>query len=234
VDGKWLIERVEFRNQFGLSTDNHGRLYHGQQNTLMRADVFNPGFFLRNANLNLKMSQLATEFNVTQDHCFNVKTCEQAVFPVRRSRDIRDGYLESKGPDIDEDGFAIRCTAACGHHFYRGNHFGQEMNAFVVDPGMHFVKAIKIHREEGIPYGKHVFTDQEIVASPDTRFRPVDLQTAPDGSLYIADMYHGINQHKVFMSAHLKAFILKHHLEQPTGLGRISRLSSKENDLSLI
>jgi len=232
VDGKWLIERTEFRNQFGISTDNHGRLYHGQQNTLMRAEMFSPSFFLRNANLNLKMSQLATEYNVIQDHCFNIKSCEQAVFPVRRSRDIRDGYLTAKDCDIDKDGFAFRCTSACGQHYYRGGHFGKEMNAFVADPGMHFVKAMKITREEGIPYGKNVYTDQEIIASPDTRFRPVDLQTAPDGSLYIADMYHGINQHKVFMSAHLKAFILKHNLEQPMGLGRIYRLTAEDRKLT--
>jgi putative membrane-bound dehydrogenase-like protein len=232
VDGKWLKERTEFRNQFGLSTDNHGRLYHGQQNTLMRAEMFSPNFFLRNSNLNLKMSQLATEYNVIQDHCFNIKTCDQAVFPVRRSRDIRDGYLAAKDCDIDKDGFALRCTSACGHHYYRGSHFGKEMNAFVADPGMHFVKAMKITRTEGIPYGKNVYTDQEIIASPDTRFRPVDLQTAPDGSLYIADMYHGINQHHVFMSAHLKTFIQKHNLEQPMGLGRIYRLSSKTNKLA--
>lgn len=232
VDGKWLKERTEFRNQFGLSTDNHGRLYHGQQNTLMRAEMFSPNFFLRNVNLNLKMSQLASEYNVIQDNCFNIKACEQAVFPVRRSRDIRDGYLESKGCDVDKDGFAFRCTSACGHHYYRGGHFGEGINAFVADPGMHFVKAMKIQRKEGIPYGKNVYADQEIVASPDTRFRPVDLQTAPDGSLYIADMYHGINQHHVFMSTHLKAFIEKNNLEQPMGLGRIYRLASKTNKLA--
>lgn len=232
VDGKWLKERTEFRNQFGLSTDNHGRLYHGQQNTLVRAEMFSPNFFLRNSNLNLKMSQLATEYNLIQDHCFNIKACEQAVYPVRRSRDIRDGYLTAKDCDIDKDGFAFRCTSACGQHYYRGSHFGKGINAFVADPGMHFVKAIKITREEGIPYGKNVYTDQEIVASPDTRFRPVDLQTAPDGSLYIADMYHGINQHHVFMSKHLKAFIEKNNLEQPMGLGRIYRLASNTNKLA--
>ncbi len=226
VDGKWLIERTEFRGQYGLSTDNHGRLYHGQQNTLLRAEIFSPNFFLRNANLNLRMSQLATEYNLIQDHCFNIKACEQAVFPVRRSRDIRDGYLEAKDCDIDENGFAIRCTAACSHFYYRGDHFGKGINAFVADPGMHFIKAIKVRREEGIPFGKNVYADQEILASPDTRFRPVDLQSAPDGSLYVADMYHGISQHRFFMSAHLKTFIEKNDLETPTGLGRIYRLAA--------
>lgn len=228
VDGKWLIERTEFRGQFGMSTDNHGRLYHGQQNTLMRAEIFSPNFFLRNANLNLRMSQLATEYNRIQPNCFNIKACEQAVFPVRRSRDIRDGYHYAVDCDIDEDGFAFRCTAACGHFYYRGNQFGEGVNAFVADPGMHFVKAMKIRREEGIPFGRNVYDDQEILASPDTRFRPVDLQSAPDGSLYIADMYHGINQHRFFMSSPLRAFIEKHGLETPPDLGRIYRLSSKD------
>lgn len=228
VDGRWLIEKTEFRGQFGMSADNHGRLYHGQQNTLMRAEVFSPNFFLGNANLNLRMSQLATEYNEIQPNCFNIKACERPVFPVRRSRDIRDGYHEALDCDIDEEGFAFRCTSACGHFFYRGNQFGEGVNAFVADPGMHFVKAIKIRREEGIPFGKNVYADQEIVASPDTRFRPVDLQSAPDGSLYIADMYHGINQHRFFMSAHLRAFIEKNNLETPPDLGRIYRLSAKE------
>jgi len=232
VDDKWLVERTEFRGQYGMSTDNHGRLYHGQQNTLLRAEIFSPNFFLRNANLELRMLQLATEYNVIQDHCFNIKACEQAVFPVRRSRDIRDGYLEAKDCDIDEDGFAFRCTAACGQYYYRGDHFGKGINAFVADPGMHFVKAIKVRREEGIPFGKNVYADQEILASPDTRFRPVDVQSAPDGSLYIADMYHGISQHRVFMSAHLKAFIKKNDLEEPMGLGRIYRLTAKERKLA--
>lgn len=227
VNGKWLIERTEFRGQFGISADNHGRLYHGQQNTLMRAEVFSPNFFLRNANLDLRMSQLATEYNQIQPNCFNIKSCEQPVFPVRRSRDIRDGYHEAVDCDIDEDGFAFRCTAACGQFYYRGNQFGEGVNAFVADPGMHFVKAISIRREEGIPFGNNVYSDQEIVASPDTRFRPVDLQSAPDGSLFIADMYHGINQHRFFMSPHLRAFIEKHGLETQPELGRIYRLSSK-------
>ncbi len=230
VDGEWLIERTEFRGQFGMSADNHGRLYHGQQNTLMRAEVFSPNFFLRNANLDLRMSQLATEYNEIQPNCFNIKSCEQPVFPVRRSRDIRDGYHEALDCDIDEDGFAFRCTSACGHFFYRGNQFGEGVNAFVADPGMHFVKAIKIQREKGIPFGKNVYADQEIVASPDTRFRPVDLQSAPDGSLFIADMYHGINQHRFFMSAHLRAFIEKNNLETPPDLGRIYRLSAKDEE----
>ena len=37
----------------------------------------------------------------------------------------------------------------------------------------------------------------EILTSTDERFRPVNLYTAPDGTVYILDMYHGILQHRV-------------------------------------
>lgn len=228
VAGKWLIEKTEYRGQFGLSADNHGRLYHGQQNTLLRAEVFPPNFFLRNPNLNLRMVQLATKSNVIQDNCFNIKVSEQAVYPVRKTKDIRDGYIESKDADIDAKGYAKRCTSACSHFYYRDDLFPERFSAFVVDPAMHFVKVVTIDRKNGIPFGKNAFQKEEIVASPDTRFRPVDVQSAPDGTLYIADMYHGVLQHRFFMNNHLRKFIKKNNLEAPEGLGRIYRLSLKD------
>lgn len=234
VGGKWLIEKSEYRGQFGLSADNHGRLYHGQQNTLLRAEIFSPNFFLRNPQLNLRVSQLATKFNIFQKNCFNIKACEEAVFPVRQSRDIRDGYLESKDNDIYPSGLAKRCTSACSHFYYRDDYFPKNFNVFVADPALHLVKVLTINRKDGIPSGKNTFTKEEIVASPDTRFRPVDVQSAPDGTIYIADMYHGVLQHRFFMNAHLGKFIKKHDLFQPKqGLGRIYRLSRKDKKPNL-
>ena len=226
VKGKWLIEKSEYRGQFGLSADNMGRLYHGQQNTLLRAEIFTPNFFLRNPNLNLRVNQLATSFNEVHKSCYNIKACEQEVFAVRESRDTRDGYLESKDSDILPNGIAKRCTSACSHFYYRDDYFPQNFNAFVVDPALHLVKVISLSRKDGIPTGKNTFKNEEIVASPDTRFRPVDVQSAPDGSIYIADMYHGVLQHRFFMNNHLSKFIKKHDLFQPEkGMGRIYRLT---------
>ena len=54
--------------------------------------------------------------------------------------------------------------------------------------------------------------------------RPVYLSSAPDGTLYIVDTYHGIIQHKGFITEYLRDQILSRKLDRPTGHGRIYRV----------
>lgn len=227
VNGKWLIEETEFRGQFSLSADNHGRLYHGQQNTLMRADIFAPNFFMRNPKINIGVTRLATKNNEIQSDCFNIKAHEQPVFPVRNNKDMRDGYTPPRAGHVDQEGFAYRVTAACGHFFYRDNYFPDSFNGIIPDPAVHIVKVLTLTRTKGIPFGKDAFVNEEVIASPDTRFRPVDVRSGPDGTLYIADLYHGILQHKIFMNKHLTRLIGEQKLDGPDYLGRIYRLTIK-------
>ena len=64
----------------------------------------------------------------------------------------------------------------------------------------------------------------EFVASTDERFRPVNLFSAPDGTIYIVDMYRGVVQDVQFQTEYLKDYIVKHQLELPVGNGRIWRV----------
>ena len=64
----------------------------------------------------------------------------------------------------------------------------------------------------------------EFLASTDERFRPVHLSLAPDGTLYVVDMYRGIIQHRGYITEYLRDYILTHKLEQPTAFGRIYRV----------
>ena len=64
----------------------------------------------------------------------------------------------------------------------------------------------------------------EFLASTDERFRPVNLSLAPDGTLYVVDMYRGIIQHKGYMTEYLRDYVLTHKLEQPNSFGRIYRI----------
>jgi hypothetical protein len=64
----------------------------------------------------------------------------------------------------------------------------------------------------------------EFLASTDERFRPVFLTNAPDGTLYIADMYRGIIEHRISVTEYLRDQILARKLEQPTAYGRIYRV----------
>jgi mono/diheme cytochrome c family protein/HEAT repeat protein len=60
--------------------------------------------------------------------------------------------------------------------------------------------------------------------SSDERFRPVYLSNAPDGALYLVDMYHGIIQHRDYITEYLRDQILSRKLEAPSGHGRIYRI----------
>ena len=64
----------------------------------------------------------------------------------------------------------------------------------------------------------------EFLASTDERFRPVFLSNAPDGTLYVVDMYRGIIEHRISVTEYLRDQILARKLEQPTGFGRIYRV----------
>jgi mono/diheme cytochrome c family protein len=52
----------------------------------------------------------------------------------------------------------------------------------------------------------------------------VNVSSAPDGTLYVVDMYRGIIQHKAYITPYLAGEIKAHGMEQPVGLGRIFRI----------
>jgi mono/diheme cytochrome c family protein len=63
------------------------------------------------------------------------------------------------------------------------------------------------------------------MASTDERFRPVNLATdAPDGTIYVVDMYRGFVQETVFWTDFLRDYIKARDLDKPTHLGRIWRI----------
>jgi mono/diheme cytochrome c family protein len=62
------------------------------------------------------------------------------------------------------------------------------------------------------------------MTSTDERFRPVYLSSAPDGTIYLVDIYHGIIQQKSFITEYLRDHIVEHALEHPIHMGRIYRI----------
>ena len=64
---------------------------------------------------------------------------------------------------------------------------------------------------------RKAYEGAEFLASTDERFRPVYLSSAPDGTLYLADMYRGIIQHKGYITEYLHRHILQGQLAAPSG-----------------
>jgi mono/diheme cytochrome c family protein len=86
------------------------------------------------------------------------------------------------------------------------------------------VKRLVIEERDGMPRVRNAYEQTEFIASTDERFRPVNLYNAPDGSLYVVDMYRGIIQHRIFLTTYLRNQIKERGLEAPLGMGRVYRI----------
>jgi mono/diheme cytochrome c family protein len=127
---------------------------------------------------------------------------------------------------LDDSLHLVNFTAACGPVVYRGDLFGPAYasDVFVAEPSANLIKRNIIHEKGYVLQGEQAYTGKEFLASVDERFRPVNLYTAPDGALYIVDMYRGIIQHKTYLTTYLKKEIDRRALTQPLNYGRIYKV----------
>ena len=224
VAGKWVMERTVFRGQWGLTQDNYGRLYHNNNSNLLYGDFLLPNTLHGNPGAKMK-GNLADRLGSNR------------VWPARVTPGLNRAYI-SRLNGYDQDTLdpktfkLINTTAACGPEVYRGDNFpstGQDL-AFVCESGVNLVKAISLSEGPHSLRGDHPYGDREFLTSTDERFRPVNLYTAPDGCLYLLDMYHGIIQHKTYVTSYLRQYITSRGLDKPgSGHGRIYRIRYQAN-----
>ena len=224
---RWIMEPTAFRGQWGIARDDWGRLYHNNNSTLLFGDLLVPNLLQGNPGVRMK-SKDATQLGSNR------------VWPVRVTPGVNRAYMDRRNGYSEQTldprtHKLIGATAAAGMTIYRGTNFPASWlgTAFVTEPSVNLVKAIRIDRRpDGGVSGTHVFDDSEVLASTDERARPVNIHNAPDGSLLVLDMYHGIIQHKTFMTSYLREQTLARKLDQPSyGLGRIYRLRSTSGKL---
>jgi mono/diheme cytochrome c family protein len=217
VDGKWIKERTSFRGQWGISQDNHGRLHYNQNWFGLKADQLLPNTLSRNPNYLLGGNDAA------------MLSYRDKIFPAR----ITPGVNRGGEGAIDDKGYLTAVTAACGPVRYRGDQFPAEYRdtAFFCEPSAHFVRMIRVTNEDGRLSGEHPLEEREFLASTDERFRPVNLFNAPDGSLYVVDLYHGILQHKGYLTRYLREHVEHRNLASSPRLGRIYRIKHRANPL---
>jgi putative membrane-bound dehydrogenase-like protein len=116
-------------------------------------------------------------------------------------------------------------TGATGVTIYRGDAYGPDFvgDAFIGDAGGNLVHRKKL-RLDGIGLRAERPADEqqvEFLASTDNWFRPVQFANAPDGCLYIADMYREVIEHPWSLPDSIKK-----HLDLNSGndRGRIYRI----------
>src|SRR5439155_13701923 len=117
-------------------------------------------------------------------------------------------------------------VSATGVTICRGGAYPEEFraNAFIGDVGANL-----IHRKTLTTYGSNGFIARrademtEFVTSTDNWFRPVNFVNAPDGTLFVLDMYRETIEHPVSIPEDIKAYL---DLESGNDRGRIYRLVS--------
>lgn len=120
------------------------------------------------------------------------------------------------------DGFF---TSATGITIYRGSAYPKEFygNAFVGDVGGNLVHRKTVDATNVVYSAQRADAGEELVASSDNWFRPVNFVNAPDGCLYILDMYRETIEHPYSIPAEIKKFL---DLSSGHDRGRIYRLVS--------
>jgi mono/diheme cytochrome c family protein/glucose/arabinose dehydrogenase len=212
ADGQWVKEPTPKRVQYGMSQDNYGRLFYTSNSDQLRGDLV-PSYYVLKAGLSSKLPGLSTQ--IAKD---------QSVWPIRVNPGVNRGYqADTLRPDFTLKKF----TAACGTSIYRGEALPDDCvgNAFLCEPAANIVRRNVLTEQDGIITARNAYDKTEFLASTDELFRPVNTYTGPDGAFYIVDMYHGIIQHRFFLTTYLRKQAESRGLDKVTTYGRIYRVT---------
>jgi mono/diheme cytochrome c family protein len=89
------------------------------------------------------------------------------------------------------------------------------------------VRRLRPVKSDGLTQLRNVYPRSEFIRSLDPLFRPVERATAPDGTLYIADMYRGIIEGAEWAKegTYLREKIKQYQLDKAMKRGRVWRLT---------
>lgn len=214
TDTGWAVDTTLNSGQFGLTMDNYGRMYRTANSLPILYDYVESRYYARNPNM---PGNDGIEESPPED---------LQVWPSRPTPGANRGYRENV---LREDGTLRTFTAASGAGAYRGHTYPREytenVNIFVPEPVANLVHRYVIHNEQdGRLAAVHGREGASFLRSTDERFRPVNMYAAPDGNMYVVDMYRGIIEHRDFQTTFLREHIEKMGLDEPIGLGRIYRI----------
>lgn len=146
------------------------------------------------------------------------------VFPLVGLADVQGGPIRFRESDNTLNHF----TATCGNENYRGDRLPADLRGDLLfcEPVGRLIRRTKVDVVDGITFLRNPFEKSEFIRSTDANFRPINIANAPDGTLYIVDMYRGIIQEGNWTKegSYLRGAIQKHGLEKNFGRGRIWRL----------
>ena len=214
-NGTLEVTRTLQRGEWGITQDDAGRIYRNTNESPVHVDLVPTTYYARNPNL--VRTRGSYDRLATGNEDLNI------VWPVRPNPGTNRAYQSG----IDRaDGTLFKFTSVCAPLVYRGDRLPPEVygNVFVAEPAANLVGRIVLDQDERGLTARKAYPRGEFLASADERFRPVYITNAPDGTMYIADMYRGIIEHRISITEYLRDQILERRLNTATGYGRIYRV----------
>ncbi len=209
--------------QHGLTFDNTGRKFVCSNSDHIQQVVYEERYVGRNAWYSLPSPRISIAADGPAAPVFRISPDEpwRVLRTQWRVAGIVPGPIEGGGRP---SGYF---TGATGVTIYRGDALGEDLvgDAFIADCGSNLVHRKKLRSStnslaliaERDPSEQSV----EFLASTDNWFRPVQFANAPDGALYIADMYREVIEHPWSLPESLKKNL---DLNSGSDRGRIYRV----------
>ena len=194
--------------QWGVTQDNYGKMWFQAGASGM------PGYF-----------QLPVAYgNFTNPDQFEPDLNITWGAPVLIA-DMQGGMNSVRMPD----GSLARATGSAGNDIFRGDRLPKDMigDYFYGEVVARIVRRLRPVKTEGLTQLRNAYPFSEFIRSTDPLFRPVDVTTAPDGTMYITDMYRGIIQESQWSGpgTYLRQRIDQYGLDKIVRHGRIWRLT---------
>jgi putative membrane-bound dehydrogenase-like protein len=204
--------------QHGLTFDDWGRKFVCSNSDHIQMVMFEDRYLARNPSLAAPSARLSIAEDGPQAKVFRISPVEpwRVVRTRLRVAGLAPGPIEGGGTP------AGYFTSATGLTIYRGDAAPMlRGQAFVGDVGSNIVHRKGLIRGGVGLVARRIDRDREFIASTDNWFRPVQFANAPDGTLYIADMYREVIEHPASLPPEIKK-----HLDLTSGRdrGRIYRV----------
>jgi putative membrane-bound dehydrogenase-like protein len=205
--------------QHGLSFDDWGHKFVCSNSDHIQQVMFEDRYLARNPYLSAPGARVSIATDGPQAEVYRASPIEP--WRIVRTRLRVSGAV--KGAVEGGGRAAGYFTGATGVTIYRGNAFPEDLRgiAIVGDVGSNLVHRKKLALD-GLQFvASRMDKESEFVASSDIWFRPAQFANAPDGALYIVDVYREVIEHPDSLPP-----MIKKHLDLTSGRdrGRIYRV----------
>ncbi len=174
--------------------------------------------------INFQTSTAYGAFNTSDQFAPDYKI----VWPLVPIPDVQGGTRRFRPDELTLNHF----TATCGQEIFRGDRLPKDIRGdlFFSEPVGRLIRQTKIEVKEGLTYLRNAYNEDEFIRSIDPNFRVVNMNTAPDGTLYMVDMYRGIIQQGNWTrkGSYLRGVIDEYGLDKVIGRGRIYRIRHQD------